>query len=172
VKVEKYLTAVNASDLTVRADREGPVDALVQVALSRGKVGHALLRLHSEFDGVARRGLKPDQVFRQMPSMPAVHDGMFMMATEFEALPPTRERLRAVDRLILAVLCWWMDPTCKCCGGTGWVSSTKNPKRLCIECRGRKEAPIPEGEDGRHMLAFMDGCMHKHRASVKGRMAR
>jgi hypothetical protein len=159
---ERYLSGANASDLTVKGDREGAVDALVQVAWGRGRVGHALLRLHSEFDGAARRGLKPEQVFGQLKSLPDVRTAMLNWATE--------QRVDQPEGFVLAILAWWLDKACKSCGGTMWVTRPNKPKQPCTHCHGG-EARIPHGNDGRGMVNFMESCMHRHRASVKGRMA-
>jgi len=171
-KIEAYLSAGNSKDLTVRAGRLGDVDALVSVAWSRGKVGHALLRLHSEWDGAARRGLKLEQVFRQLKALPEVQGALFAWAIHEVALPPQRERLEDADDLVGAILVWWLDRTCKTCSGTKWVTRAFAPKAPCTSCHGTGEARIPRGEDGRGMVAFMESCLYRHRASIKGRAAR
>lgn len=49
---ETYSRATNATDLTVEADRGGAGDVLIAAGWSPTRLGQALLRLHSEWDGV------------------------------------------------------------------------------------------------------------------------
>lgn len=48
---ESYQTAGNTSDLTVEADKRGAGDVLIAAGWSESRIGMALLRLHSEWDG-------------------------------------------------------------------------------------------------------------------------
>ena len=48
---ERYTSAVNTSNLKVEADRSNVADVLVAAGWSRSKLGAALQRLHSEWDG-------------------------------------------------------------------------------------------------------------------------
>jgi hypothetical protein len=51
---ERYETACNASSLKVEADKGGAADILIAGGWSDSRVGMALLRLHSEWDGAAK----------------------------------------------------------------------------------------------------------------------
>jgi hypothetical protein len=51
---EQYETAGNTSDLTVEADRRGAGDVMIAGGWSSSRVGMALLRLHSEWNAVAK----------------------------------------------------------------------------------------------------------------------
>lgn len=55
---ERYQTAGNTSDLTVKADQGGAGDIIIAAGWSSGRVGMALLRLHSEWDS-SEKPLKP-----------------------------------------------------------------------------------------------------------------
>ncbi|GAB3763536.1 hypothetical protein GCM10028796_17200 [Ramlibacter monticola] len=48
---EQYETASNTSDLSVESHRRGAVDILIAAAWSETRLGGALLRLHSEYEG-------------------------------------------------------------------------------------------------------------------------
>jgi hypothetical protein len=51
---EAYCSAANSSDLRVEADRRGDADILIAAGWTPGRVGAALLRLHSEWDRVEK----------------------------------------------------------------------------------------------------------------------
>lgn len=59
---ERYQTAGNTSDLTVEADRGGAGDIIIAAGWSSGRVGMALLRLHSEWDS-SEKPAKPTPDF-------------------------------------------------------------------------------------------------------------
>jgi hypothetical protein len=48
---ERYTSATNTSDLTVDTRHRRPVDDIIAAGWSRSRIGAALLRLHSEWDG-------------------------------------------------------------------------------------------------------------------------
>lgn len=47
---EQYTSAMSTSDLRVEADRRGDADIIIASGWSQGRVGGALLRLHTEYD--------------------------------------------------------------------------------------------------------------------------
>lgn len=51
---ERYTTAANTSNLTVKADKGGAGDLLIAAGWSPNRVGAALIRLHGEWDGVEK----------------------------------------------------------------------------------------------------------------------
>jgi hypothetical protein len=51
---ERYEVACNASSLVVSAEKGGPGDVLIAAGWSDSRIGMALLRLHSEWDGAAK----------------------------------------------------------------------------------------------------------------------
>lgn len=55
---ESYTSATAASNLTVKSERRGDADLLIAAAWSKSRIGAALLRLHSEWDG-AEKPKKP-----------------------------------------------------------------------------------------------------------------
>lgn len=169
---ERYISGANATDLTVRSERDGAVEALVSVAWSRSKVGAALLRLHSEWDGAMRSGLRFEQSFLRMKSLPEVRGAMFVWALGNAPLPPTLDRIEEANDLSWSILTWVLDPTCKTCSGTGWVTLANAPKKPCTTCHGTQEAVIPHGERGRAMVAYLESCMYRAKASIKGRAGR
>lgn len=160
---ERYVSGANSSDLSVRSDgRADDVEAIVAVAWNRSRIGAALLRLSSEWDGAARRGLKLEQAFRQLRSLGDVRTAMLAWAHQDRRAQP--------EDLVAAVLAWWLDKTCKACSGTKWITRENKPKQPCGTCHGSGEARIPHGDDGRAQLAYMESCLYRARASIRGRV--
>ena len=52
---ERYISATQATNLKVEAEKSGPADVLIAAAWSMSRVGAALVRLSSEWDGSAKR---------------------------------------------------------------------------------------------------------------------
>jgi len=151
---ENYHRAVNAQDLTSRPGEDGPLEALGAVAWSRNRTGAALMRLHSEWDGIARRGGQIDAALPVLKSLQAVKEALATWAPE----------------TVAAVLTWWLYPTCRTCSGTKWQTRQGMSRRSCPACHGRGEAPIPGGEDGKRLLGHMEDCIHRGRASTRARL--
>ena len=55
---ERYTSAANTNNLVVVADKGGPGDVIIAAGWSRSRLGAALLRLHSEWDG-AQKPIRP-----------------------------------------------------------------------------------------------------------------
>lgn len=51
---ERYTTAANTSNLTVKADKGGAGDLLIAAGWSPNRIGAALIRLHGEWDGAEK----------------------------------------------------------------------------------------------------------------------
>jgi hypothetical protein len=172
VNLERYLSAGNSRDLTAKAGRHDDIDALVGVAWNRSRVGASLLRLHSDWDGSAKRGMKLEQSFLALKEMPHVLGALFLWAMEGAAQPPRREQIQDAQELSREVVIWWLDRICKTCKGTKWVTRAHKPMTPCTTCHGTGEAPIPQGQRGRAMVSYMESCLYRARASIKGRMRR
>jgi hypothetical protein len=51
---ERYTSATHASNLRCESDKPGQIDPIIAAGMSPSRLGAALLRLHSEYDGVAK----------------------------------------------------------------------------------------------------------------------
>lgn len=51
---QQYTSAAHSSNLRVQADRRGDADVMIAAGWSQSRIGMALLRLHSEYDGTPR----------------------------------------------------------------------------------------------------------------------
>lgn len=51
---ERYTTATHTSNMRVEADKRGDADLMIAAGWCSSTLGSALLRLHSEWDGLAK----------------------------------------------------------------------------------------------------------------------
>lgn len=73
---ERYSSATHASNLKVEADRAGQVDTIIAMGWSPSRVGAALMRLHSEWDGCAKpRRMTPGAIEAVAATLPRMEDG-------------------------------------------------------------------------------------------------
>ena len=197
---ERYTSATNTSDLRVEAERKGPADVLIAVGWSSSRIGASLLRLHSEWDGVSmarpmsRAAL--DRLAHQMagPDGKPDHKGARIAATRWHAheamlsmqrlksLPSVREQvthqakvwgMQRPEHVAASILHWWLDHTCKACGGTKWVTADgtgRQTGKACPVCRGTGEERLPCGEDGKRLLSWIGECIANGRQSIKRRL--
>lgn len=74
---ERYGSATQSSNLRVQAERTGSADMLIAMGWSPTRLGGALIRLHSEWDG-AQKPIKPNRSAIELiaKSLERVEDGM------------------------------------------------------------------------------------------------
>jgi hypothetical protein len=163
---ERYTSATHASNLRCESDKPGQIDPIIAAGMSPSRMGAALLRLHSEYDGASK------------PPGQAAQTDVTMMMVSIKSLPGVREQLAiAADRMGIsrevsgAVLLWWLDHKCPACGGTALelVNGGKTG-RACKKCRGTGEIVIPHGEAGKRVATFIDDCLDRARHSIKKRL--
>lgn len=168
---EQYQTAGNTSNLTVEAERRGAGDVLIAAGWSPSRIGSALLRLHSEYDGgekSQRRGAgKTDAILLagRLKSLPGIMVQVTSKAREWgQDAPESGAR---------AAILWWLDRTCRRCHGRRYELIPGAPSlssRACTSCRGSGEASVPNGQDGRRIANFLDDCVQRARQDIKRRL--
>lgn len=175
---ERYAVAANATSLVVVEHRDGPVDVLAAAAWSPTRIGSALLRLHSEFDGGERLRKGPSfqtdakLLLMRLRTMPALREQLTLQAVKWEMDDAAS---RAAE-----VLYWWLDRNCPRCqgrrferiSGTPALSSKPCPPRQAGGCGGSGEQRLPGGSDGRKLANFLDDCVSRARQSIKQRLRR
>lgn len=197
---ERYTSATATSDLRVEAERKGPADVLIAVGWSSSRIGAGLLRLHSEWDGVSQaRPMSRDAMDRLAREMAGPdgkpdhkgariaadrwrqHEAMLAMQ-RLKSLPSVREQVTQhaktwgmprPEHVAASVLMWWLDHTCKPCGGTKWITAEgtgRQTARACPACRGTGEERLPCGDDGKRMLNWLKDCIAQGRQSIKRRL--
>ena len=147
---ERYLTATDASNLRVEADRRSDADILIAAAWSGYNIGTTLMRLHTKPD---RQALELVQV---QVAMHAVKIGV-----EYP------------DAVAAAVLSWWLRRTCRACSGRRKEVITGTPilsKTDCRACSGLGEAKLPYGSEGRALVTWLDRCKQMAVEGIKQRL--
>jgi hypothetical protein len=193
---ERYEVACNASSLKVEAEKGGPADVMIAAGWSDSRVGMALLRLHSEWDGAAKpkrmgeaaiRALaeanpddhgKPRKTWARSESVAWYRKELRLLAQSLKSRATVLEQLthwailRGIDPLVVgpAVL-HWLAPTCTVCDGHGRRKIPDAPAlsaKQCHACQGTGNAHAPEGS-GR-VLTHIDYVVQVARQSLKKRL--
>ena len=145
---ERYVTAINTSNLKTEADRGGAADVLIASGWSPTRLGSALLRLVST-------GRNLSEVYYQLEIM------------------ADKANMDNPSHVAASVMGWWLDKTCKACSGQRFQVIHGTPTlstKACKCCRGTGETPLPCGEAGRQMAAYMDDCISRARQSIRARL--
>jgi len=199
---ERYTSATHTSNMRVDT-RDGasrkPADEIIAAGWSRSRLGAALLRLHSEWDGAEKpeaptpqrihalaEALRPDHGGAAHTVAKAQARGWFLheqkiLVAKLKTLPAVRLELRAWclrrgiaggEHKAPAVLMWWLDSRCQSCHGLKYEAIPGTPSlssRVCQECMGTGEAHLPHGQDGRKIERYILDCLQAARHSMKGR---
>lgn len=169
---ESYQTASNTSNLTVEADRRGAGDVLIAAGWSPSRVGMAMLRLQSEYDGgeASQRRKQASAtdaalMLGRLKSLGPVRDQLAMIAFDWHMEAP---KVKAE-----AVVLWWLDRVCPRCTGRKFELMPGAPVlsgRWCKVCNGVGEARLPHGQEGRKLANYLDQCVFRARQSLKNRL--
>lgn len=147
---ERYLIASQTSNLRVVAEVIGAGDVLIASGLAPGRIGAALMRLHT----------KPTR------------DNLAMVHTQV-AMEANRLNIANPDAVASAVIGWWLNRVCPVCFGRKFDKIENAPSLSDIECpacHGTGEKTIPEGQSGRIMVAWLDYCKACHVDIIKRRL--
>lgn len=193
---EIYTTATHASNLRVHvdADRRSQADVLIAAAWNTSRLGSALLRLHSEFDGAQHpRRLTADAVKVMAQSMAGHREAVkladhwyrnevALMMARLKSLPEVRHQLTMQaakwgifqpQDVAAAVLIWWLDRQCPQCHGVKFQVIEGTPSlshKLCKCCRGTGEARLPHMSEGRRLANHIEDCIGAARHNIRRRL--
>lgn len=93
---ESYSSATNTSNLSVEARRRMPADTVIAAGWSRSRLGAALLRLHSEWDGAEKKAKLTEEEVRDLAASLQVDPATFDADPEVGPLPvPARPNTKA-----------------------------------------------------------------------------
>lgn len=183
--IERYASAQNSTNLTVKAGRRTDADVLIAAGWSKDHLGLLLWRLKAEWDSVDKprpvRGAALQDLARALSgpedkALPITRahalayawhrQELVKLAGKLKSLGTAREAVMAwaeahkIGRQVaLDCLHWWLDQTCGTCDGTRYqpVPGTRRLSgKHCPACRGTGQRHIPHGKDGRWMLDAMD----------------
>ena len=179
---ERYSSAINASNLRVEAGRNGQIDYIMAMAWSPSRVGSALMRLHSEWDGAS----KPHRITQEAVNQFAatltgtkeektakaqriaqdwhLHECALLLG-KLKSLPSARAQLEIWARRqhiadaewrVAEILLWWLSHVCPVCSGRGKEIIRDTPSlshRDCRACHGTGETQIPHQPGDAYYLA-------------------
>lgn len=195
---ERYTVATSASNLKLDT-RDGspgrPVDVIIAAGWNESRIGGALLRLHTEYDGsekprmASREDFMPpgrqDRDQRKAAARRAhefnLHE-LGLLLQKLKSLPAVREQLtiqmikwRAAEAESKAIdiLRWWLAQACPDCGGTKFKTAEgtgRHTGKVCETCLGTGKRELPHGQEGRRLANFMDQCVERARASIGRRL--
>lgn len=69
-----------------------------------------------------------------------------------------------------SLLAWWLDHLCPRCQGTKYEvvpGSNRQSARVCRPCDGSGQTPLPHGQDGRVIEAYMLECVSRARQQIR-----
>ena len=165
---EAYSSAGNTSDLTVKAERRSDADVLIASGWTPGLLGGVLMRLHSEWDGAAKKRHMDETeaflLFSQLKTLLRAVDGVAAWAE--------RKGHKEPRTLANAVLIYWLHDNCQPCLGRGHevIHGSTVLGRQCRKCGGSGKRQAPGGEVGKAALNMMDECVHVARQSMRLRL--
>lgn len=196
---EQYTRATNTSNLrmdTREGSPRGAADIIMAAGWSDYRIGGALLRLHTEFDGAEKPrlasredflsvGAQHDRDARKAASRRAhefnLHE-MGLLLQKLKSLPDVRMQLTLqllkwkvedAEATAVTVLRWWLAQACPECGGTKFKvaeGTSRHTGKACQFCMGTGKRDLPHGQVGRKLANFMDQCVERARAGIKRHM--
>ena len=196
---ERYMNGTNSSNLRVCAEVESGADVIIAAGWSHSRVGMALLRLVSEWDGVSKpRRMSQAAIDAYAKTLPGnakeqakqaqadsdrwlLHEQKLMLG-RVKALPSMRDQLIHMAGKVgaadpandsIAVLLWWLDKTCTTCHGQQREVIKDTPilsDVVCPVCKGSGEKRLPCGKSGRRLATLMGDCLSAARESLKKRL--
>ena len=157
---EAYTSACSASSLKVEADVRGSADLMIVAGWNNARVGSALMRLVSEWEGSETP--RPGKWFEneamllaiKLKSLASVKAQVSIQAHKWGAQRP--------DAVASGVILNWLDGVCHSCDGLKFLKVADAPSlsaKMCRACDGSGRARIPHGELGKRLMNWMDRCV-------------
>ena len=193
---EMYTTAVNTSNLRVEAEKRGDGDVIIAAGWNQARIGGALLRLHTEFDGAekVRQATAADFLApgkhskdeRKAASRRAhafnMHEAGLLLQ-KLKSWPDVRTqvtlqmvrwKVEDAEAKGVEVLRWWLAQACPVCNGTKMQTAqdtNRHNGKICHDCAGTGIREIPGMVDGWHqagrrLATWLDQCVARNRASL------
>lgn len=196
---EAYTVAMSTSNLRMDVREGSPrsaADIITAAGWNQSRIGGALLRLHTEFDGIERRR---KAVTRDDLLTPGHHDRderkaaarlarkmndeeMTKQLRELRSLASVSEqmilqmvkwRVQDAEVKVLEILLWWLAQACPDCGGTKFKTAEgtgRHTGKVCQTCLGTGKRELPHFQEGRRLANFMDQCVERARAAIGRRL--
>jgi hypothetical protein len=166
---EKYSSAIHSSNLRVEADKGGAADVLIAVGWSASRMGAALMRLHTEYEGA---GLSRNPSRTDMSLLLSKLKSMADVRREAEIQANTW-RMDDAAHVAFSVVLYWLDQRCRACEGRGAKVIPGTPalqSKPCRVCCGSGKAVTPHGDAGKRLANHLDYCVNAAQQSIKKRL--
>jgi hypothetical protein len=202
---ERYTVATNTSNLRLDVREGSPqrsADIIIAAGWNQSRIGGALLRLHTEFDGIERRrkaATKDDflpigpsnrdqrkaaaRLARQAndEAMGKQLEGLRSLPDVFQqmTLQLVKWRVQDAEAKAIDVLLWWLAQACPECGGTKFKvaeGTGRHTGKVCQACLGTGKREMPHArthlQEDKRLANFMDQCVERARAAIGRRLHR
>lgn len=174
---ERYTRATTSSNLRVETREDaapGAAGILIAAGWNQTRIGGALLRLHTEYDGSEKprpatmesflsTTMKPDRETRKNARRRAhefnLHE-LGLLLQKLKSLPAVREQLtiqllkwgvQDAETKAVEVLRWWLAQACPECGGTKFrvaEGTGRHTAKACDVCLGTGRRDYPGHDQG------------------------
>ena len=162
---EGYQSATNSGNLAVDPEHRTDADWMIASGWSHRQLGADLMRLQSEWSRPMRN------------ANPALDEANAREAIDrLRTLPAAKTRLLALaqryglkddaEAVVLKVMTYWLDDTCRSCHGRGYMQVNGTPKlspKRCKVCDGTGRKQTTGRAEARRLLAAMDYAVMQHR---------
>ena len=168
---ELFISASHASNLKVEAEKKSPVDIIIAAGWSSSRVGMALLRLASEWDGAEKRPRMSETDYILLRSKLKSLTNVLAQVVAHMG----KRGMDSPERNAGPIVGYWLDQTCHGCHGLKFLTIRDTPVlsgMRCRTCHGSGKGEVPAGGQGKDVLNWMDACVGAARASLKARLRR
>lgn len=168
---ERYEAATNTSNLKVVSEKAGAGDVLIAAGWSQVRVGAALMRLHGEWEGSAKKPRMSDSdlllLRARLKSLRSVLE-LVSLRMEHSGIHDAQEKVGPI-------VGYWLHRICPTCRGQAFELIRDTPvlgNIRCKSCHGTGVGQVPWGDEGRRVMGWLDECVYSARQSIKHRLHR
>ena len=168
---ERYISATQASNLKVEADKGGAADIIIAAGWSPSRVGQALMRLASEWDGAAKRPKMSDTDLILLRGRLKSLTSVLVQVTYAMG----KMGIQHAEDKAGPIVAYWLHEACHRCNGLKFEPIANTPSLSTIRCRschGTGLGWAPGGTEGRRVLAWLDDCVIRGRSAMVKRLQR
>ena len=170
---DAYASAQTASNLRMNMESRTPIDVVLAIAISKNRLGSAIMRLHTEWDRVRGDVRKTPSDASALECVAHIDVDTFMSSRLREvsqSLPSWRiveqslvRRCQEADiahasSVVRSALFYFLNPTCEHCHGTG-VDVRHGRDDECKACKGTGRRRLPNDQNMLAILDYMDACV-------------
>lgn len=168
---ESYISAAHTSNLRMVAERTGAADVMVAAGWSDSRIGQALMRLASEWDGAEkRRYMSETDLILLRAKLKSLSNVLTQVTMAMGRMGIDHPEERAGP-----IVAFWLHQQCHTCSGLKFETIRDTPVLSgirCKVCHGTGKGYAPDGFVGTRVLAWLDKCVSDGRSSMVRRLRR